>query len=101
MKASKCPIPCYRCTWSSAAGRCCSPGRRSSRWLLRPLRNKAIHHAPPPVHSGVGKMASPGERLPDDALLAGLGAGDAELAVAFVRRFQRIVFGVAVAVTGD
>jgi RNA polymerase sigma-70 factor (ECF subfamily) len=46
-------------------------------------------------------MASPGERLPDDALLAGLGAGDAELAVAFVRRFQRIVFGVAVAVTGD
>jgi RNA polymerase sigma-70 factor (ECF subfamily) len=34
-------------------------------------------------------------------LLAGLGAGDPDLAVAFVRRFQRIVFGVAVAVTGD
>src|SRR5262245_57745441 len=41
------------------------------------------------------------ERLPDDALLAGLGAGDAELALAFVRRFQRIAFGVALAVTGD
>jgi RNA polymerase sigma factor (sigma-70 family) len=41
------------------------------------------------------------ERLADEALLAGLGAGDAEQAVAFVRRFQRIVFGVALAVTGD
>lgn len=42
-----------------------------------------------------------GEALPDDVLLAGLGAGDADLAVAFVRRFQRIVFGVAMAVIGD
>jgi len=48
-------------------------------------------------------MSTPaaGERLPDEVLLAGLGAGDSELAVAFVRRFQRIVFGVAVAVLGD
>ena len=46
-------------------------------------------------------MGSAGERLADEVLLAGLGAGDAELAVAFVRRFQRIVFGVAVAVLGD
>src|SRR5215469_741018 len=45
--------------------------------------------------------AAAGERLPDEVLLAGLGAGDSELAVAFVRRFQRIVFGVAVAVLGD
>ncbi|HVT70526.1 MAG TPA: sigma-70 family RNA polymerase sigma factor [Trebonia sp.] len=45
-------------------------------------------------------MATSGE-LPDEALLAGLGAGDADLAAAFVRRFQRIVFGVAVAVAGD
>ena len=44
---------------------------------------------------------SAGERLPDEVLLAGLGSGDAHLAVAFVRRFQRIVFGVAVAVLGD
>jgi RNA polymerase sigma-70 factor (ECF subfamily) len=42
-----------------------------------------------------------GERLPDEVLLAGLGSGDAHLAVAFVRRFQRIVSGVAVAVLGD
>jgi RNA polymerase sigma factor (sigma-70 family) len=34
-------------------------------------------------------------------LLAGLGAGDADLAIAFVRRFQRVVFGVAMAVTTD
>ncbi|HEX3962732.1 MAG TPA: sigma-70 family RNA polymerase sigma factor [Trebonia sp.] len=42
-----------------------------------------------------------GERLPDEVLLAGLGSGDAQLAVAFVRRFQRVVFGIAVAVLGD
>jgi RNA polymerase sigma-70 factor (ECF subfamily) len=46
-------------------------------------------------------MGTSGERLADEALLAGLGAGDAELALAFVRRFQRIVFGVALAVTSD
>jgi RNA polymerase sigma-70 factor (ECF subfamily) len=40
-------------------------------------------------------------RQSDEVLLAGLGAGDPDLAVAFVRRFQRIVFGVALAVTGD
>jgi RNA polymerase sigma factor (sigma-70 family) len=49
----------------------------------------------------MGPMTSSGERLPDEALLAGLGAGDSDLAVAFVRRFQRIVFGVAHAVTAD
>lgn len=49
----------------------------------------------------MGTMSTAGDRLSDEALLAGLGAGDAELAVAFVRRFQRIVFGVALAVTGD
>jgi RNA polymerase sigma factor (sigma-70 family) len=46
-------------------------------------------------------VGATGERLPDEVLLAGFGAGDATLAVTFVRRFQRIVFGVAVAVTGD
>lgn len=40
-------------------------------------------------------------RVPDEALLSGLTTGDPELAVAFVRRFQRTVFGVAVAVLGD
>jgi RNA polymerase sigma-70 factor (ECF subfamily) len=49
----------------------------------------------------MGFMGTSSERQADEGLLAGLGAGDAELAVAFVRRFQRIVFGVALAVTGD
>jgi RNA polymerase sigma factor (sigma-70 family) len=49
----------------------------------------------------MSSMGTSTERLPDDALLTGLGAGDAELALAFVRRFQRIVFGVALAVISD
>lgn len=39
--------------------------------------------------------------LADEALLAGLGAGDETATVAFVRRFQSRVLGVALAVTGD
>lgn len=41
------------------------------------------------------------DRLPDDALVAGLAAGDSDVAVAFVRRFQHKVFGVAITVTRD
>ncbi|MFI5963306.1 RNA polymerase sigma factor [Streptomyces asoensis] len=40
-------------------------------------------------------------RVPDEALLSGLATGDPEFVVAFVRRFQRTVFGVAFAVLGD
>ncbi|MFG2880895.1 RNA polymerase sigma factor [Streptomyces sp. NPDC048297] len=43
----------------------------------------------------------PADRLPDEALLSGLSEGDPEIAVAFVRRFQHRIFGVAMAVTGD
>lgn len=39
--------------------------------------------------------------LADEALLAGLGTGDETATVAFVRRFQARVLGVALAVTGD
>ena len=39
--------------------------------------------------------------MADDALLAGLAAGGPEVGLAFVRRFQRHVFGVALAVVGD
>jgi RNA polymerase sigma factor (sigma-70 family) len=46
-------------------------------------------------------MGIPADRLPDEVLLAGLGAGDPDLAIAFVRRFQQLVFGVAVTVIGD
>lgn len=37
----------------------------------------------------------------DDALLAGLAAGDADAAAAFVRRFQHRMYGAALAVIGD
>lgn len=47
------------------------------------------------------QMGLPPESVPDDALLAGLSTGDPEIAVAFVRRFQHKIFGVAVTVTGD
>ena len=46
-------------------------------------------------------MGTAADGMPDETLLAGLGAGDADLALAFVRRFQRIVFGVAMTVAGD
>jgi RNA polymerase sigma factor (sigma-70 family) len=39
--------------------------------------------------------------LSDEALLAGLAAGDADAATAFVRRFQARVFGLAVTMVGD
>ncbi|MFC5952707.1 RNA polymerase sigma factor [Pseudonocardia lutea] len=45
--------------------------------------------------------AGPVDGFPDDLLLAGLAAGDTELSVAFVRRFQSRVFGAAMAVLGD
>jgi RNA polymerase sigma factor (sigma-70 family) len=48
----------------------------------------------------VGTVEASGEQS-DGVLLAGLGADDPDLAVAFVRRFQWIVFGVALAVTSD
>jgi RNA polymerase sigma factor (sigma-70 family) len=54
-----------------------------------------------PVSLTVQTMGSTADRLPDETLLAGLGAGDADLAVAFVRRFQRVVYGVALTVTRD
>lgn len=39
--------------------------------------------------------------LTDEALLAGLAAGDSAAATAFVRRFQARVFGLAVTMVGD
>jgi RNA polymerase sigma factor (sigma-70 family) len=39
--------------------------------------------------------------MTDETLLAGLGAGDPDAALGFVRRFQTHVFGVALAVVGD
>ena len=39
--------------------------------------------------------------LSDEALLAGLGAGESTAALAFVRRFQSRVFGIAIAILRD
>ncbi len=64
-------------------------------------RRRSIHSAEPTVPTDVARIGIPVDGLPDETLLAGLGTGDAEIAVAFVRRFQRTVFGVAVAVLGD
>ncbi|MEU6080965.1 sigma-70 family RNA polymerase sigma factor [Streptomyces sp. NPDC047108] len=47
------------------------------------------------------RMGLPLGRAADETLLAGLTTGDPEIAVAFVRRFQRPVYGVAIAVVGD
>jgi DNA-directed RNA polymerase specialized sigma24 family protein len=55
----------------------------------------------PIVRKCVHTIGAPTDRLPDETLLAGLGAGDAGLSVAFVRRFQRLISGVAVTVVRD
>ena len=50
---------------------------------------------------GVSRIGVPVDRMDDEALLAGFAAGEPELAVAFVRRFQGHVYGVAMAILGD
>src|SRR5690349_11384240 len=62
---------------------------------------RAIQAEQSDVLAGVRDRGLPVELLPDETLLAGLATGDSEVAVAFVRRFQRVVFGVALAVLGD
>src|SRR4051794_25277698 len=47
--------------------------------------------APPPDH----------DALSDEALLAGLGMGEPDTGAAFVRRFQRRVFGLALSIVSD
>ena len=46
-------------------------------------------------------MDTDADRLPDEVLLARLGTGDVDFTVTFVHRFQRVVFGIAMTVTGD
>lgn len=65
------------------------------------VRRRAIPEDRRHVSRDVYRYPLPVDRLPDEALLAGLGNGDEETALAFVRRFQHIVFGVAVTVVGD
>ncbi|HUJ64445.1 MAG TPA: sigma-70 family RNA polymerase sigma factor [Acidimicrobiales bacterium] len=47
------------------------------------------------------RVGLPAERMDDETLLAGLATGDGDVGLAFVRRFQRQVYGVALAVVGD
>ena len=49
----------------------------------------------------IGIADTDADRLPDEVLLAGLGAGEVDFAVTFVHRFQQVVFGIAMTVTGD
>ncbi len=41
------------------------------------------------------------DALSDEALLAGLGVGEADTGAAFVRRFQRRIFGLALSIVSD
>jgi RNA polymerase sigma factor (sigma-70 family) len=50
-------------------------------------------------HLGIADTVA--DRLPDEVLLAGLGAGDVDIAVTFVHRFLRVAFGVAMTVTDN
>jgi RNA polymerase sigma-70 factor (ECF subfamily) len=49
----------------------------------------------------VTRIGLPAERMEDATLLAGLASGESSIGIAFVRRFQRRVYGVALAVVGD
>jgi RNA polymerase sigma factor (sigma-70 family) len=55
----------------------------------------------PPADESVQAVAIEVNQLPDEVLLAGFGTSDPRLTAVFVRRFQRVVFGVAKTITGD
>jgi hypothetical protein len=56
---------------------------------------------PAALDCDVRRIGPPVDQLNDEALLAGLGAGDVDLTAAFVRRFGSKVYGVALSVLGD
>lgn len=61
----------------------------------------AIPRAPRNVSSTVGRVRTAVDGLSDEALLAGLALGDPAVEVAFVRRFQRRVYGLAVSMVSE
>src|SRR3954454_11775353 len=63
-------------------------------------RRDAIDSGPRDVPRHVSAL-SLAERAADAALVQGLSTGDEDAAVAFVRRFQSPVFGLALAITRD
>src|SRR5215471_1154460 len=60
-----------------------------------------------PSSGGAGQSLSPRRpytavwTVSDEALLAGMAAGDRDAAAAFVGRFQRRVYGIALTITAD
>ena len=76
---------------SSAARPPCRPGWRSPFFGL-------ARHAP--VDESVPTMDTVADRLPTRYCLRG-GTGDVDFAATFVRRFQRVVFGIAMTVADD
>jgi RNA polymerase sigma factor (sigma-70 family) len=69
-----------------------------------PVRRAALWSHLPEQATFVASWTQRGETevgLSDDMLLAGFGAGEPAAALAFVRRFQRTAFGVALRVLGD
>jgi RNA polymerase sigma factor (sigma-70 family) len=61
----------------------------------------AIPHRSRPVDPAMGKAAATLDGSSDEALLAGMAVGDERAGVAFVRRYQRRVFGLALGIVGD
>jgi RNA polymerase sigma factor (sigma-70 family) len=55
----------------------------------------------PPQSLRRRRLVGPSVGTSDEALLAGLAAGDREAATEFVRRFQRRVYGLALTIVGD
>jgi RNA polymerase sigma factor (sigma-70 family) len=67
--------------------------------LFSKIRRSAADPRASPVR--VSQVDLTCEGMSDDVLLAGFGAKDPRLTGAFVRRFQRVVFGIALGVVGD
>jgi RNA polymerase sigma factor (sigma-70 family) len=51
--------------------------------------------------SQTASAPNPVEHAPDEMLLAAMSAGDPDAALTFVRRFERVLYGVAFAAVGD
>ncbi len=62
---------------------------------------RAISRGTCHVTSDVGSARTSIDALPDEALLTGLASGDPDLEVAFIRRFQRRVYGLAISLVSD
>jgi RNA polymerase sigma-70 factor (ECF subfamily) len=60
-----------------------------------------LYSRPSRAPSNTASAPNPVERAPDETLLAAMSAGDPDAALMFVRRFQRVVYGVALAGVGD